>query len=73
MYYLLAMYPFGTAVVELARVNFDGSRFGFLTAAFHNLFEYGMILFLFADYKTAKKVRSCFSTLECMFNKLLLL
>jgi hypothetical protein len=57
LYWLLVAYPVGTALVELARVNFDASRFGFLTASWHNLFEYGILLFAFFDYATAAKVR----------------
>eukprot|EP00884_Botryococcus_braunii_P007516 jgi/Botrbrau1/16766/Bobra.150_2s0002.1 len=53
LYWLIALYPLGTAVVEVTRVNFDASRFGFITAALHNLFEYGMILFAYTDYDTA--------------------
>ncbi len=56
-------YPSGTALVELARINFDASRFGFLTASWHNLFEYGILLFNFYDFEKAKKVRLPTNTL----------
>eukprot|EP00884_Botryococcus_braunii_P007514 jgi/Botrbrau1/16764/Bobra.150_2s0001.2 len=54
-YWLLAIYPTTTGIVELVRANFDTSRFGFVTATLHNLPEYGLLLFIFLDADTPVK------------------
>jgi hypothetical protein len=55
LYWTIAFYPFATALVEFARVNFDASRYGFLTATWHNLPEYILLLHLFLDRETAER------------------
>lgn len=56
-YFCIAMYTLFTGIVEFARFNFDASRFGFLTASWHNLWEYQIIAFLLLPHQSAKKVR----------------
>eukprot|EP00877_Chromochloris_zofingiensis_P001693 jgi/Chrzof1/11524/UNPLg00458.t1 len=48
-------YSLATALVEFARINFDASRFGFLTASWHNVPEYMIILHLLFREETAFK------------------
>lgn len=49
-------YSVATALVEFARINFDASRFGFLTASWHNIPEFMIILHLLFKKDTAEKV-----------------
>jgi len=55
-YWVVTFYPFATALVEFARVNFDASRYGFLTATWHNLPEYILLFHLFMSRPNAEKV-----------------
>ena len=58
-YYVVAiLYPFTTGLVEFARVNFDASRFGFLTAAWHNLPEYNMLNIYFMSAAKGPQVQA---------------
>eukprot|EP00877_Chromochloris_zofingiensis_P001697 jgi/Chrzof1/11528/UNPLg00462.t1 len=56
LYIIIMAYSLATALVEFARVNFDASRFGFLTASWHNVPEYMIILHLLYKEDTAFKV-----------------
>eukprot|EP00775_Hariotina_reticulata_P002461 gene2460-2764_t len=54
-YFCIAMYALFTGIVEFARFNFDASRFGFLTASWHNLWEYHLIAYLLLSPADAKR------------------
>lgn len=64
LYWAVTIYPFATGLVEFARVNFDASRYGFLTATWHNLPEYIILMYLFMTKERAGKVIGNISLLE---------
>jgi hypothetical protein len=63
LYWAVTIYPLATGLVEFARVNFDASRYGFLTATWHNLPEYIILFYLFMTKEKAGKVSADISLL----------